>query len=45
MSKVRQTVQDDDYDQENGGLVDDQESTEVEQSTYNLELSITSCQY
>ena len=35
MSTVYQTVQDDDYDQENGGLVDDQESTEVEQSTYN----------
>ena len=35
MSKVRQTVQDDNYDQENDGQIDDQESTEVEQSTYN----------
>ena len=35
MSKVRQTVQDDNYDQENDGQIDDQESTEVEQSIYN----------
>ena len=35
MSTVGQKVQDDDYDQENGGLVDDQESTDVEQSIYN----------
>ena len=33
MSKVHQRVQDDDYDHEHGGLVDDQESTKVEQST------------
>ena len=33
MSKVRQTVQDDDYNEENGGLVDDQESIHVKQST------------
>mgnify|MGYP003465672481 CR=1 FL=1 len=35
MSKVRQTVQDNDFDQENGGLADDQELTEVEKSTYS----------
>ena len=36
MSKVHQTVQDNDYDQENDGLVDYQRSTEVEQSSYNF---------